>query len=1117
MADQVVVAAPTDNAVTEAAELTPAQRVEDVKDQKKAMNKSTNDVPQSVNRCLVYCRLRPVNKTDFKDGSFKLVSVEGNSIVLKGERRYDFDKSFDAECTQEQIFDHVAVPCVDHAFNGFCSALMCYGQTGTGKSFTMCNTTPGLEGIIPRAAKLIFDRIQADPTRQYEVIGQFVQIYRDHLGDLMVGTGKERVEVRFDEHEGVELTGCTSHFLRSPQEFMRFYHVGNERRVVTATAMNPESSRGHTALMIRIFSEKLDDPAAGKMRGKITFIDLAGYERFSKTGISSDNPIMKDEAKCINASLLSLGHVVTALSSSGPHIPWRNSKLTRILQDSIGGRSRTSIILTVGPSSDHFYETTNSLQFGLRAMAVKVSAKQSVVVNYEKLAHNLQMLLDEKQERIALLEIQIAGRDAERAELMERYNKHRAEIDLRYERDMARLMASNAPPEKIEGLREVYRVEVENLHEQRDEEIQYQEEAHSKEITKLVREQAEQEAKRRAEMKLAQERIIEDFQKKLDNAREGKHDDIVNALRQLAEKDSLLASRANDTARLHEHIEVLTQQIREMGGTPVEEAVFPETFLDVGQVEEIQQRLEAEVERHREKEVQLYAEVERLSRICSERVEEINKLHDENEQLRSDLSNKGFEVGETDELTKYLRDRRAKMIDSSEMETLRVTMRAEMEELKAHNVELKREVERLEEERAQQSLPLTARIFGTARNSISTARSVIPAGVAPPLTGRGASQLRQYFLSDDTRALSLSTNGETSKRAVKELSDQLTFSIQEKNALLNRIQKLEEEMKSHGVASPQPYVPPIMLGSSVIPNIPPLVAPSPDAGPNADVDVLLKVKDAEVDEFMETIERQQHLLATARANDEHYQQVISDLRQTIAKAGLPLPESQSIPSPVDCIAMDDYMNILRAVRDSERKMVVRLAEREGKDPLEIDSILEEINKELIFKDELVVENASKMQFVAKVCIRLKSQLERLGITPCCQLPDSYKELIEREKCEMEDQTEVQRDLEDKLSMLSEEKQRLNKMLSSMRQEREMDIVVMRNVQERCKEAEEKEIYAAEALSRLTREKSQKERALEETLRLATMDLMQYQAQLAQVKELENTGGFARILKLLLRR
>ncbi|EAN80996.1 kinesin, putative, partial [Trypanosoma cruzi] len=169
----------------------------------------------------------------------------------------------------------------------------------------------------------------------------------------------------------------------------------------------------------------------------------------------------------------------------------------------------------------------------------------------------------------------------------------------------------------------------------------------------------------------------------------------------------------------------------------------------------------------------------------------------------------------------------------------------------------------------------------------------------------------------------------------------------------------------------------------------------------------------------------------------------------------------------------------------------------------------------IFKDELVIENASKMQFVAKVCIRLKSQLERLGITPCCQLPDSYKELIEREKCEMEEQTEAQRDLEEKLSMLAEEKQRLNKMLSSMRQEREMDIVVMRSVQERCKEAEEKEIYAAEALSRLTREKSQKERALEETLRLATMDLMQYQAQLAQIKELENTGGFARILKLLL--
>ncbi|KAH9579770.1 Kinesin motor domain [Trypanosoma melophagium] len=632
----------------------------------KSHSKHKDDEKESISRCLVYCRLRPKNKTDYKSGGYKLVTAENNRIILKDECNYNFDGAFNENTTQEEIFQTVAVPCINHAFNGFCSALMCYGQTGTGKSYTMCNTTTGHEGIIPRAAQFIFEKVNSDPQRNYEIVGQFVQIYRDHLGDLMVGTGKDRVDIRFDEVEGVELTGCTSHVLHSAQEFMRFYHNGNERRVVTATAMNPESSRGHTALVIRVISEQTDDPASGKIKGKITFIDLAGYERFSKTGITNDNPIMKDEAKCINASLLSLGHVVSALSSGGRHIPWRNSKLTRILQDSIGGRSRTSIILTVGPSSDHLHETTNSLQFGLRAMAVKVVAKQSVSVDYEKLARKLQTLLDEKDERINLLEVQIASREAERQELKEMYERRRMEVDARFESDMAHLESIGASEEQVQKLREVYRVEVENLQEQQNEEIEYQEEAHSKEISKLIQEQERQEAKRRAEMKLAQERIIEEFQSKLDKAREGTNDDLVKALQELAQKDALLASRANDTVRLHEHIEVLTEQIKELGGVPVQEAVFPETFLDVGQVEEIQERLEAEVRREHAKAVELRAQLDRLSITCAERVEEINKLRDENNQLRQHLNKHGLEVTDTDEVTEFLRTKRSRMVDSSE-------------------------------------------------------------------------------------------------------------------------------------------------------------------------------------------------------------------------------------------------------------------------------------------------------------------------------------------------------------------------------------------------------------------------------------------------------------------
>ncbi|ESL09998.1 hypothetical protein TRSC58_02274 [Trypanosoma rangeli SC58] len=211
------------------------------------------------------------------------------------------------------------------------------------------------------------------------------------------------------------------------------------------------------------------------------------------------------------------------------------------------------------------------------------------------------------------------------------------------------------------------------------------------------------------------------------------------------------------------------------------------------------------------------------------------------------------------------------------------------------------------------------------------------------------------------------------------------------------------------------------------------------------------------------------------------------------------------------------MNLLRAVRESERKMAVHFIERDGKDSAGIEALLEEKDQELHLKDELVVEHASKMQFMAKVCIRLKVQLERLGITPCCQLPDSYKELMEQERLEMEDQISVQSDLEEQLRLEAEEKQRLKKMLRSMQDERERDSAVIRCVQERCREAQEKEVYISEALSRVARERSQKEKVLEETLRTAAMDLMYYKEQLSQAKELENSGGVGRLLRLIFRR
>lgn len=164
---------------------------------KKQEGQSASAAEASVARCLVYCRLRPSTPKDYEDGAFQLVSMDKKRVIVKDERHYDFDGTFDQSCRQDDIFQQVAMPCINHAFNGFCSALMCYGQTGTGKSFTMCCTKPGAEGVIPRAAQFIFEKIANDPSRVYNVTAQFIQIYRDQLGDLMSDTGREKVDIHF--------------------------------------------------------------------------------------------------------------------------------------------------------------------------------------------------------------------------------------------------------------------------------------------------------------------------------------------------------------------------------------------------------------------------------------------------------------------------------------------------------------------------------------------------------------------------------------------------------------------------------------------------------------------------------------------------------------------------------------------------------------------------------------------------------------------------------------------------------------------------------------------------------------------------------------------------------
>ncbi|EPY20298.1 kinesin [Strigomonas culicis] len=1054
-------------------------------------------------RCLVYCRLRPSNRKDFEDGGSSLVTMHGNQVILKDERHYDYDGTFGPASAQEDVFSTVAVPCIDHAFKGFCSALMCYGQTGTGKSFTMCNTHSGQEGIIPRAAHYIYQLVAQSPNRYYTIQGQFVQIYRDQLGDLMSEDGKERVDIHFDTDKGVSLTGCSTHTLSSAEEFMKFYHTGNARRVVTATAMNPESSRGHTAMVVRIASEDPNNIMAGRVRGKITFIDLAGYERFSKTGITNSNPIMKDEAKTINASLLALGGVVSSLSAGGKHIPWRNAKLTRILQDSIGGRSRTSIILTIGPSSNHLYETTNSLQFGMRAMAVKVEAKISVTVDYVKLAQKLMNMLDEKDQQISALELQIASRDAERQEVLGRYMTDRETLEERFSKDLEELTATGATEEQLRNLKEVHKVEMQNLIEQQNEELSYQDEAHEKEINRLINEQKHEEAKSLTAMRLAQERLIEDFQEKLDHAREGSNEDLVRSLQQLSDKDAVLASRANDTSRLHAHIDALTTQVRDMGGVPAPCPSFPATFLDVSQVEEMQDRLKTDLARQQEKVIDLRTQLDRMTEIVNARQGEIHHLITDNEQLRSQLHAAGIAATESNEQLQRLVAKRAEMIDASELETLRLSMQADLNEAKSERDALAEQVERLQEEKAAVQRQRNMRSRAGSRRGTELMEEM-----SMPREGEGESG----------RSLAMRA---AYKRMIERLSKQLSDRDEEKVKLTTKLNAALSLLASNGIAAAHSLsLPASPMDSGPIPFIAlgrddgTLTTNEPLPATDERAAAVLVLKDAELESQGSLLDRQERQLTKTRASLERMSQVVRSMRAQMHALGADEDDAAMDLQPVEALPLEDYTALLRQLRAMNRKLVELIfthdPSKSEQQTLETGALLEERDMQLELKDELLLEKSAMAQYMAKLGARLISQMEALGLEPCCSLPQSYEELAAVEVGQASIYEEKQRELEERLAQEQEEKERMNRLLKAVHAKRELDASILVASQARNKELEERDNYATEMIHRLSLERTQKEKVLEDAARLATKELMELQAQMKDGKLEKKVSFFDRL-------
>ncbi|XP_078800862.1 kinesin-like protein KIFC3 isoform X7 [Oryzias latipes] len=348
--------------------------------------KCHNELVRLKGNIRVFCRVRPVSQEEQDSADAKtLLSFDSEDDAVlylsnKGKTMtFELDKIFPPQATQEEVFQEVqslVTSCID----GFNVCIFAYGQTGSGKTYTM-EGVEGDPGINQRALRLLFDEVtEKAPDWDYRITVSLVEIYNETLRDLLRENPTDKLDIKMNPDGSGQLyvPGLTERTVQSPEDINRVFELGHANRATACTNLNEHSSRSHALLIITVSG--FNGATGTRTQGRLNLVDLAGSERIGKSGAEGSR---LREAQCINKSLSALGDVISALRGKHAHVPFRNSRLTYLLQDSLSGDSKTLMMVQVSPLPGNMSESVCSLKFAQRVRSVELSSSSSTSRRHE--------------------------------------------------------------------------------------------------------------------------------------------------------------------------------------------------------------------------------------------------------------------------------------------------------------------------------------------------------------------------------------------------------------------------------------------------------------------------------------------------------------------------------------------------------------------------------------------------------------------------------------------------------------------------------------------------------------------------------------------------------------